>query len=84
MTGKYPWNQYTYVLTDNASNIKRALKDCDLHVYGCLAHSFQLVINDGVLSQRMVIDTLAVSYKIIGHFKHSRLTNHLLERDSIS
>ena len=53
------------VLTDNASNMKKALRDCDLHGYGCFAHSLQLVVNDGVLSQRMVIDTLAVSPKLL-------------------
>ena len=63
------------VLTDNASNMKKALRDCD----GCFAHSLQLVVNDGVLSQRMVIDTLAVSRKIVGRFKHSMLAYHLLD-----
>ena len=67
------------VLTDNASNMKKALRDCNLCGYGCFAHSLQLVVHDGVLSQRMVIDTLAVSRKIVGHFKHSTLAYHLLD-----
>ena len=67
------------VLTDNASNMKKALRDCDLHGYGCFAHSLQLVVHDGVLSQRMVVDTLAVSRRIVGHFKHSTLAYHLLD-----
>ena len=67
------------VLTDNASNMKKALRDCDLCGHGCFAHSLQLVVHDGVLSQRMVIDTLAVSRKIVGHFKHSTLAYHLLD-----
>ena len=66
------------VLTDNANKMKRALKDCDLHGYGCFAYSLQSVV-DGVLSQWMVIDTLAVSCKIIGYFKHSTLSYHLLD-----
>ena len=41
--------------------MKKALRDCDLRGYGCFAHSLQLVVNDGVLSQWMIIDTLAVS-----------------------
>ena len=68
------------VLTDNASNMKKALRDCDLHGYGCFAHSLQLVVHDGVLSQRMVIDTLAVSCRIVGNFKHSTLAYHLLDK----
>ena len=54
------------VLTDNASNMKETLRDCDLHGYGCFAHSLQLVVHDGVLPQRMVIDTLTVSLRIMG------------------
>jgi len=64
------------VLTDNASNVKKTLRDCDLHGY---AHSLQLVEHDGVLSQQMVVDTLAVSCRIFGHFKHSTLAYHLLD-----
>ena len=36
------------------------------------------MVHDGVLSQRMVIDTLAVSHRIVGHSKHSTLAYHLL------
>ena len=38
-----------------------------------------VMVNDGVLSQRMVINTLAVSHKVVGHFKHSTLAYHLLD-----
>ena len=67
------------VLTDNVNNIKKAVSDCNLHGYGCFAHSLQLVVIDGVLSQRIAIDALAVSRKIVGHFKHSTLAYHLLD-----
>ena len=67
------------VLTDNVSNMKKALRDCDLHGYECFAHSLQLVVNNGVLSQQMVIDTLTVSLKIVGHFKHSTLAYNSLD-----
>ena len=73
------------VLTDNVSNKKKALRDCNLCSYGCFAHSLQLV-NNGVPLQQMVIDTLAESRKIVGHFKHSTLACHLgmnSERDLI-
>ena len=56
------------VLRDNASNMVRAMKDAGLCSYGCFAHSLQLVINDGVLSQRIVIDLLANCRSIVGHF----------------
>ena len=57
--------------------MKRALKDCDLHGYVCFVHSIKIVVNDGVLSQWMVIDNQAVSRKISEHFNHSTLTYHL-------
>ena len=43
------------------------------------AHSLQLVVNDGVISQRVVIDVLAVARSIVGHFKCSTLAYHLLD-----
>ena len=59
------------VVRDNASNMERAMKDADVCSYGCFAHSLQLVVHDGVLSQRVVIDLLALCRHIVGHFKQS-------------
>ena len=48
---------------------------------GCFAHTLQLVVNDGVLSQHSVIDTLAVCCSIVGHFKHrSTIAYHKLDQ----
>jgi len=47
-----------------------AMKDADL---GCFALTLQLVVHDSVLSQRTVIDILAICRSIVGHFKHSTL-----------
>ena len=51
----------------------RAMKDASLPDLGCFAHTLQLVVHDAVLSQRAVIDILAICRKIVGHFKHSSL-----------
>ena len=40
------------VVADNASNMKRAMKEGQFEAQGCFAHTLQLVVNDGVLSQR--------------------------------
>ncbi|XP_051776664.1 zinc finger BED domain-containing protein 4-like [Erpetoichthys calabaricus] len=40
-----------------------------------MAHTLQLAVNNGILSQRSVSDTIAISRKIIGHFKQSQLAN---------
>ena len=80
MAGKYlemlaEWeikhDQVHLVLRDNAANMAKAMRDASLPSLGCFAHTLQLVVHDGVLSQRVVMDTLAVCRKIAGHFKHS-------------
>lgn len=66
------------IIHDNASNMKKASREAQLPSMGCFAHTLQLVVNEGVLSQRAVIDILAISRKIVGHFKHSTLAYHRL------
>ena len=50
------------------------------HQYGTLhiCEHEQLIVNEDVLSQHAVIDILAISWKIVGHFKHSTLAYHRL------
>ena len=56
------------MLRDNAA---KAMREASLCSFGCFAHSLQLVVEDGVLSQQAVIDFLAICRKIIVHFKPS-------------
>ena len=86
-TGEYICEQYKQMLArweikneqvhlivrDNAANMVKAMKDASLPDLGCFAHTLQLIVNDGVLSQRAVIDTLAVCRQIVGHFRRSSL-----------
>ena len=51
----------------------KAIWDASLPDLGCFAHTLQLVVNDGVLSQRAVIDLLSTSKKIVEHFRQSCL-----------
>ena len=67
------------VVADNASNMKKALREGNFEAQGCFAHTLQLVVSDGVLSQRAVIDTLAVCRSIVGHFKHSTIAYYKLD-----
>ena len=46
-------------VTDNAANMKRAMIDGGYKRVGCFAHTLQLVVQDGILSQRYVRDILA-------------------------
>ena len=59
------------MLHDNASNMDKAVRDAGLKSYGCFARALQLVVNDGVLSQKSVSDLFAICRQIVGHFKRS-------------
>ena len=58
------------VIRDNGSNMVKAMREANLPSFGCFAHSLQLVVNDGLLSQCMK-DLLSVCRFIVGHYKHS-------------
>ena len=51
----------------------KAISDSGFTSVSCLAHTLQLVVHDGVLSQRAVMDVLTVCRRIVGHVKHSSL-----------
>lgn len=67
------------IVRDNARNMKKAMDDMEVKSVGCLAHTLQLAMQEGLLCQRSVVDTLAIARKIIGHFKHSPLAYSCLE-----
>lgn len=73
-------SQVHCVVWDNGSNMIKALSEGGFPEFGCFAHSLQLVVHDGLLSQRVVIDLLAVSRSIVGHFKHTSVACHKLAR----
>ncbi|XP_052393278.1 zinc finger BED domain-containing protein 4-like [Carassius gibelio] len=76
---KIPKSNVHVVLRDNASNMKKAMDEMDVASLGCFAHTLQLVVHEGLLSQRSVSDALANGRKIVGHFKHSPLATTRLE-----
>ena len=41
----------------------KAMADSDFEDSGCFAHTMQLIIHDGIFSQRAIIDTLAICGK---------------------
>ena len=51
----------------------RAMKDASYEHLGCMAHTLQLIVHDGVLSQRAVQNLTAICRSIVGHFKRSAL-----------
>ena len=56
------------VISDNASNMVKAMKEASLAHFGCFAHSLQLVVKDGLLSQRAITDIISICRSIVGHF----------------
>ena len=75
---KIDLSQVHVVIRDNGSNMVKAMTEACLQSFGYFAHSLQLVVNDGVLSQRGVRDFLAICRSIVGHFKHSSVAWHKL------
>ena len=51
------------IVRDNASNMVKAMADGEFEDLGCFAHTMQLIIHDGIFSQRAIIDTLAICGK---------------------
>ena len=68
------------VITDNSSNMAKAMRDASLPHFGCFAQSLQLAINDGLLSQKIVKDIIAICKSIVGHFHRSSVASHNLKR----
>ena len=71
--------QVHLIVGDNASNMVKAMTEASCPDLGCFAHTLQLIIHDGALTQRAVIDALAICRKIVGHIKHSALGYCCLE-----
>ena len=72
------------IVSDNASNMVKAMKDGGYLNLGCFAHTLQLIVNDGVLTQRSVVDTLAICRRIVGHFKRSSLACVKLQKIQVN
>ncbi|XP_063041041.1 zinc finger BED domain-containing protein 4-like [Engraulis encrasicolus] len=59
--------------------MQKAMRDADLPGLSCMAHTLQLAVHEGILSQRSISDIAASGRRIVGHFKHSPLAYGRLE-----
>ena len=78
VTSLQSWNleeKLVCIVRDNESNFVAGLRDADIP---CLAHTLQLVIDDGVLAQPCVVSLLAAGRRLVGHFKRSNVNVHAL------
>lgn len=74
-----PLSKVHVILRDNASNMQKAMDNMGVRSLGCVAHTMQLVVNEGLLSQRSVSDAVASGRHIVAHFKHFPLAYSRLQ-----
>ncbi|XP_047135558.1 zinc finger BED domain-containing protein 4-like [Hydra vulgaris] len=71
---KIPTSKVYFVLSDNAANMKLAIKEAGLekNYLSCVIHTLQLCVTDKLFKQHTVVNDLtAKSRKIVTHFHHS-------------
>ena len=61
------------VVCDNAANMVSGLRTANVASLPCLAHSLQLIIKDGVLSQPAVVQLLNCARSLVGHYHRSNV-----------
>ena len=70
------------VMRDNAGNMAKAMMDSSLASQaGCMAHTLQLAVHGGVVSERSISAGVAIGRKIVGLFNHSSLASLRLQTD---
>lgn len=67
------------ILRDGGSNIVKAMTITEYSHFSCMAHTLQLIVNEGLSSQRVVVDLVANLKRIATHFNHSTLAKHRLK-----
>ena len=73
-------NKLVCIVRDNGPNFVAGLRDAGMPNISCLAHTLQLVIDDGVLALPCVVSLLAAGRRLVGHFKRSNANLHALSR----
>jgi len=62
----------------------KAMLHTELMHVSCFAHTLQLALHDGFLSQQSVTELMANARKLVGHFKHSSAATsrlHAIQQD---
>ncbi|XP_041946911.1 LOW QUALITY PROTEIN: zinc finger BED domain-containing protein 4-like [Alosa sapidissima] len=68
------------VLNDSGANMVKGLRLGEIPDLSCSAHTLQLVVNDGINSQRVVLDINAKLKNFAKHFNHSVLAKQKLNK----
>ena len=67
------------VLRDNGANMVKGMRLTEVPNLSCSAHTLQLVVNDGINSQRAVKYIVAKLKSSATHFNHSILAKQCLK-----
>ncbi len=78
-TWAIPKSSVHVVVRDNAKNMVKGMEESGVSSLPCVAHTLQLAVTEGLLSQRSVTEAVGVGRKIVGHFKHSNLAYSRLQ-----
>ncbi|CAG9129863.1 unnamed protein product [Plutella xylostella] len=70
LTGKV-----NFVVSDNAANVVKGVKDSGWKHFGCFAHTLNLVVEDAIKPCREKIDKVK---KVVGHYKKSTVSSERL------
>ncbi|XP_012561149.2 zinc finger BED domain-containing protein 4-like isoform X1 [Hydra vulgaris] len=70
-TFEIPLSNIHLIVTDNASNMKAAVKNSGMSSIPCFIHTFQLCIHDSIFSQETINEILTLCRGITTHFNHS-------------
>ncbi|XP_073470760.1 zinc finger BED domain-containing protein 4-like [Aquarana catesbeiana] len=78
-TWAIPKSSVHVVVRDSTKNMIKGMEVVGLPSILCVAHTLQLAVSEGLLSQRSIADAVGVGRRIIGHFKHSNLAYSRLQ-----
>nr|XP_047142890.1 zinc finger BED domain-containing protein 4-like [Hydra vulgaris] len=70
-TFEIPLSKIHLIVTDNASNMKAAVKNSGMSSIPCFIHTLQLCIHDSIFSQEIIKEILTLCRGITTHFNHS-------------
>ena len=74
-----PRRKIVSIVTDNASNITKAVRDADIHNLGCFLHTMQLAIGKAILKQDGVETIVTKCRKIVSHMHRSGAARSLMK-----
>ena len=66
-----PLSKIHLIVTDNASNMKAAVKNSGMASIPCFIHTLQLCVHDSIFSQKTIKEILSLCRGITSHFNHS-------------